>query len=829
MARPPAYERDYSFSDFETNNPGQPKPGAALDTEFDDVSVALTGTQDALALIQRDDGALANESVGEDQLVAGVFDGVVDAITADAQAAAVVATDAAAAANTHANTANTAANAALTAQATAEGAAALAGASQAIAQTAANDADVSAQAADDSAMDAALAANDTAGSVAAVQSSVDLAFKWAEYLAAPVGPSPPGYPEAVDDGMWSSKWWALRARDYMTVTHLELGSGQADIGQAYLEWLAIPGNVPPLGLVYAQWGAPPLEYALTEPAFPDLAASWTLITGGVGPAPNLTIGTVVSGAFPAVVISGTNPNYVLNFTLETGPQGIQGIQGIQGVPGPANTLSIGTVTTGAPGSAADATITGFPPNQTLSLSIPEGIQGTQGIQGIQGIQGVPGTPAGAPANPTALVGIVSVPGVAATVMRSDGAPALSQAIVPTWTGAHTFSAASVFNAQVSVNADVRSRGQARFLGWIGTLGGADLLGPAVEVGVTAGAGTITAYDRTAVAYKPLQLAGTTVTLQTAGSGDRIVIDDAYVTIKNGNSMLLRLQRDDALMAFYNGAGTLRYGYIQGGSTLTPFLRFAVEAGVLEFWTNNIRRVTIAGQGATDQVLKIQGSNNVTYFCYGLNEDTYIRPGKDEGQIYIGDAGTAARVNIPAPCFFSTTSLLRTLGLANHANDQFIAFNNILSRGSCFVQGVVGGYAGLCVYDQGGGGGLQMMLMSNGLAAGVYITADSKWLILRNDASNANCYYNLSGPAFTVTSSRTIKRETGKPMRAADILSRLRPILYRLLADESNEQLGMVAEEVHDICPQLSNGKTISYDRLAVLLLADWQESRGIAL
>src|SRR5262245_36725019 len=88
MARPPAYTRDYSFSDWETTHPGQPKPGAALDTEFDDVSNALTGTQNALALIQRDDGALANGSVGEDQLQAGIFDGIVDGITDDAQAEA---------------------------------------------------------------------------------------------------------------------------------------------------------------------------------------------------------------------------------------------------------------------------------------------------------------------------------------------------------------------------------------------------------------------------------------------------------------------------------------------------------------------------------------------------------------------------------------------------------------------------------------------------------------------------------------------------------------------------------------------------------------------
>jgi hypothetical protein len=42
------------------------------------------------------------------------------------------------------------------------------------------------------------------------------------------------------------------------------------------------------------------------------------------------------------------------------------------------------------------------------------------------------------ANPTATIGLTAVNGAATTAMRSDAAPALSQAIVPTWTGLHTF-------------------------------------------------------------------------------------------------------------------------------------------------------------------------------------------------------------------------------------------------------------------------------------------------------------------------------------------------------------------------------------------------------
>lgn len=90
---------------------------------------------------------------------------------------------------------------------------------------------------------------------------------------------------------------------------------------------------------------------------------------------------------------------------EQGVQGIQGEQGIQGVKGdtgPANTLKIGTVTSG---KVASATITGEAPNQVLNLVLEKGDKGEtgekgatgdpgpQGKQGIQGLQGSPGADA----------------------------------------------------------------------------------------------------------------------------------------------------------------------------------------------------------------------------------------------------------------------------------------------------------------------------------------------------------------------------------------------------------------------------------------------------
>lgn len=54
------------------------------------------------------------------------------------------------------------------------------------------------------------------------------------------------------------------------------------------------------------------------------------------------------------------------------------------------------------------------------------------------------------ANPTATIGLTAVNGSATSGMRSDGAPALSQAISPTWSGNHTFSNNIVGNGGLTV-------------------------------------------------------------------------------------------------------------------------------------------------------------------------------------------------------------------------------------------------------------------------------------------------------------------------------------------------------------------------------------------
>lgn len=91
----------------------------------------------------------------------------------------------------------------------------------------------------------------------------------------------------------------------------------------------------------------------------DANGTYYLI-GPTGPANTLSVGNVTTVAYdadPTVTITGTAPNQTIDFGIPAG------------VP---NTLSVGTVNTVSYTTPASATITGTSPSQTLNLSIPKG-------------------------------------------------------------------------------------------------------------------------------------------------------------------------------------------------------------------------------------------------------------------------------------------------------------------------------------------------------------------------------------------------------------------------------------------------------------------------
>ena len=112
-------------------------------------------------------------------------------------------------------------------------------------------------------------------------------------------------------------------------------------------------------------------------------------TGATGEAGlgSVSIGTTSTGAAgtnATVTNTGTAQDAILNFTIPRGATGAAGPTGATGPQGEAGaagadaetpTISIGTVTTGDPGTQAAASITGTAPNYILNLTIPQGPTG----------------------------------------------------------------------------------------------------------------------------------------------------------------------------------------------------------------------------------------------------------------------------------------------------------------------------------------------------------------------------------------------------------------------------------------------------------------------
>lgn len=73
MAQPTPYNRLYDFSDYQTVNPTKPLRGSEVDAELDAVKLTTDQLRANIGLIQRDDGALANQSVTPESLSAGAL------------------------------------------------------------------------------------------------------------------------------------------------------------------------------------------------------------------------------------------------------------------------------------------------------------------------------------------------------------------------------------------------------------------------------------------------------------------------------------------------------------------------------------------------------------------------------------------------------------------------------------------------------------------------------------------------------------------------------------------------------------------------------------
>lgn len=208
MPAPPV--RQFSFTDWQVNNPTSPPPGDRLDAEFDRANGSITDTITWASVTLNSDGSLRDGSVGENALQPGLFDDVANDAMEQVQPLVDQAAGYASASQTNANTAIGASNAASAQAAAASGSATQAGVARTDAQNARDLAQGAATTAQNAAVDAGNAGNHADGAAALTDSYAIVAGAWAEYMPDPIPPNILAVMGITGDH-WSSRWWANKA------------------------------------------------------------------------------------------------------------------------------------------------------------------------------------------------------------------------------------------------------------------------------------------------------------------------------------------------------------------------------------------------------------------------------------------------------------------------------------------------------------------------------------------------------------------------------------------------------------------------------------------
>ncbi len=177
-------------------------------------------------------------------------------------------------------------------------------------------------------------------------------------------------------------------------------------------------------------------------------------SGTWGTTTNTNVGTLIEQAISGYVTQAITDGADTTITIPNGASGVGrnmyleltgALTGARNLIVPSNKKLYFVYNNTTGGFAVTVKVSG----QT-GVSVPNGSRLILVSNGTDIVNAVSyGTSTAVGANPSGSLGLTAVNGVATTFMRSDASPALSQAITPTWTGAHTFSAAVTLNGAVS--------------------------------------------------------------------------------------------------------------------------------------------------------------------------------------------------------------------------------------------------------------------------------------------------------------------------------------------------------------------------------------------
>jgi len=316
-----------------------------------------------------------------------------------------------------------------------------------------------------------------------------------------------------------------------------------------------------------------------------------------------------------------------------------------------------------------------------------------------------GTPAGA--NPSASVGLSAVNGSSSNYMRADGAPALSQAIAPTWTAQHIFGEASSITSGTSA-----------------TLDDVDVSAQTTTVTGTTHITTAKGFNKVSL-YRPTYTDSSAVTID---QGATLYIENAplasgSVTLTNPYSLWV----DNGAVRFDGG--------LTVGDTAAP------STGVIDASTG----FTIGGAAATGSILAGNGTNfvsssapQITTIELGNASDTTIARAA-AGQISVEG------VNVQT---ISSTDTLTNKTLNSSTNS--ISDANTYTHDLTAIPNQTGGWTEYFVTGSNATTTGQTLVDITGLVSGT-LSASTKYEIdvqldVSTSASTAGCEYGIHVPA-----------------------------------------------------------------------------------
>lgn len=246
------------------------------------------------------------------------------------------------------------------------------------------------------------------------------------------------------------------------------------------------------------------------------------------------------------------------------------------------------------------------------------------------------------ANPTASVGLSTVNGSATTWMRSDGAPALSQSIAPTWTGVHIHNPAArssgvapyhriITPADTGITANTEG---------IGIAFGGTSANPPATVTRTFANGTITQ-------QREFEFTGPTYDFTSSGT----ITDAATVSITEAPIAASGTTITRAHTLWIRGDSTPPILTIDAlGSSNTASLRLnSVSANEVNFYINNSRKAYVGYDGTlniatsvnTSIILNTNGTDRISISGTGATTLTAVG---SHGLLYTDGSSVLTKIN-----------------------------------------------------------------------------------------------------------------------------------------------------------------------------------------